>query len=307
VNGSTLTLGLVGALAVGAALGRRGSRSASYHYVQGLLEGCDEGLYHVTRTRLIPSIRARGLIPSPARIKPTFDYFSESGHLTGQVFLAAGIPAAAEWWNTIRMVRKDERRVAPLSLLRVRPDRVSAYAKQLRHDEEGASDVHVCSFSLRGKIAPEDLEVARPSAAFGRTMNDVMGQIWDAQGGIRLWARPFVWVPLVGEGSHSRLSNYRYFHVTTHRAANAILRDGFRPNPGICGPGVYLWDDRFHAEQMAQDVGEDAVILAVDPEQTELHACNEADVQGEGDSEYYEHVVIVRTKSAWKPRMRVLE
>lgn len=212
MSGVGWTLGAVGALAVGAAVAHRkgrGSRAASPQAVRDLLDHhCDEGLYHVTRTRLLPAIRARGLVPSPTQIKPTFDYFSESGHLTGKVFLAAGVPAAAEWWMSIRAQRQDAGRSAPLSLLRVRPDRIAAYAAQLQHDQEGASDVHVCSFSLRGQISPEDLEVARPSASFGRTMSTVIQQIWDAQGGIRSWARPFVWVPLVGEGSAARTPSY---------------------------------------------------------------------------------------------------
>jgi len=105
----------------------------------------------------------------------------------------------------------------------------------------------------------------------------------------------------------SRSTGETYFHVTTIDGANAILRDGFRAGPGICGRGVYLWDDLWYAQQMAQDEGEDAVILAVNPEDTELYACDEADVQDEGDSAYYDHVVIARVKSRWKPKMRVLE
>jgi DNA repair protein RadC len=105
----------------------------------------------------------------------------------------------------------------------------------------------------------------------------------------------------------NRSTGRTYFHVTTIDGANAILRDGFRAGPGICGHGVYLWDDLWHAQEMAYDVGEDAVILAVNPEDTRLYACEETDTQSEGDSEYYEHVVIARVKSAWKPKMRVLE
>jgi hypothetical protein len=105
----------------------------------------------------------------------------------------------------------------------------------------------------------------------------------------------------------SRSAGGTYFHVTTIDGANAILRDGFRAGPGICGRGVYLWDDLWYAQQMAQDEGDDAVILAVNPEDTELYACDEADVQDEGDSAYYDHVVIARVKSRWKPKMRVVE
>ncbi len=105
----------------------------------------------------------------------------------------------------------------------------------------------------------------------------------------------------------SRSTGGTYFHVTTIDGANAILRDGFRAGPGICGRGVYLWDSLRHAQEMANDEGEDAVILAVNPEDTKLHACTGAAVQREDDSDYYDHVVVVRAKSLWKPKMRVLK
>ena len=165
--------------------------------------GCAEGrLYHVTRARLLPTLRARGLVANPPRVVPTFSYFSESSHLRGRVFLAAGIPAAAAWWMSIRMQREDEGRAGPnnrLALLRVRPDRTAAYASQLEHDMEGARDVHTCSFALKGRIAPEDLEIARPSASFGRTMPEAVERVWDTQG--ENTERPFTWRPLVPEST----------------------------------------------------------------------------------------------------------
>lgn len=186
-----------------------GSRSDAR--VRQLLDmgGCAEGrLYHVTRARLLPTIRTHGLVANPKRIAPTFSYFAGSSHLRERVFLAAGIPAAAEWWMSIRMQREDEGRAGPnnrLALLRVRPDRTAAYASQLEHDMEGARDVHTCSFALKGRVTPEDLEIARPSASFGRTMPEVIERVWDAQG--ENIERPFTWRPLVIDsaiGSRSR-------------------------------------------------------------------------------------------------------
>jgi hypothetical protein len=202
MNGRDLALGLVAGLAVVGIARRRGSPN-----VEAVLRRCDDGLYHVTRARLLPAIRAHGLVPSPSRIKPTFGYFSESGHLSGRLFVAAGVDAAAEWWMSIQMQRQDERRSAPLVLLRVQPERVKAYAEKIQHDTEGARDTHLCSFFLNALIAPNDLEVARPNPSFGRTMPQVMEQVWDARGGIRSWARPFYWSPLIPDGPNHQTGN----------------------------------------------------------------------------------------------------
>jgi len=122
-------LGLVGALALGATVWRRGSRSID---PLDLLERCgeengwDDGLYHVTRTALLPAIRAHGLVPNPQAIQPTFDEVP-SKHLKGRVFFAVSVPVAAEWWNLIRVFLNEERRSEPLSLLRIRPDQIGNY------------------------------------------------------------------------------------------------------------------------------------------------------------------------------------
>ena len=150
------------------------------------------------------------------------------------------------------------------------------------------------------------LETWPNADALARTFTDTMANATAQQMG--RWAKKNGLVYIgSGQSRGSRSTGGAYFHVTTIDGANAILRDGFRAGPGICGRGVYLWDDLWYAQQMAQDEGDDAVILAVNPEDTELYACDEADVQDEGDSAYYDHVVIARVKSRWKPKMRVME
>jgi len=219
VNGVLPTLALVGAAALAGAVARRSSRNApeiemrvgaqwvpplerqagGSRNAAAIFKHCDDGLYHVTRVRLLPAIRARGLVANPPRIRPTFSIFAETGHVANRVFLAAGIPAATGWWMSIRILREEEGRAGPgnrLSLLRIRPDRVAAYADQLQHDTEGARDVHRCSFYLQGsRVAPEDLEIARPSASFGRTMPEAAEKAWDEQ--VRSTQRPFTWRPLL--------------------------------------------------------------------------------------------------------------
>lgn len=117
---------------------------------------------------------------------------------------------------------------------------------------------------------------------------------------------------LVGAGVAARrgsASRHRYFHVTALENVHAILRDGLRGSDGICGDGVYLWDDVVLAEEMLFDV-DDGVILEIDPGDADVDACDARDVEDEGDSDYYEHVGIVRVArgQAWRPQsIRVRE
>lgn len=111
---------------------------------------------------------------------------------------------------------------------------------------------------------------------------------------------------LVGAGiavCRGSASRQLYYHVTATKNAHAILRDGLRASDGICGDGVYLWDDIVLAEEMLMDM-DDGVILAVDPGDADVEACASSDIEDEGDADYYEHVGIVRVPPGqlWMPR-----
>ena len=163
--------------------------------------GWDDGLYHVTRTALLPGIRAHGLVPNPKAIQPTFDEVP-SKHLKGRVFFAVSVPVAAEWWNQIGVFLNDERRSEPLSLLRIRPYRIGKYEEKLQHDEVGAEDVHPCSFFVSGRVAPEDIEIAKPKRAFGNTLSKVLQKVMENPEKDH-WEEAFVWVPLGRRGSRA--------------------------------------------------------------------------------------------------------
>jgi len=264
MNGSTLTLGLVAGLALGAAM-KRGSRSTL----------SDERLLKLACVGMCGEFAAA--------LHREFDYplgaFYEVGpdgwkagdytlihafayHPSGKLVDSKGIRSKAQMKSELYTMDGGKVKEAKTT--------------------EGDLD----ALSMEG-LDPEVLEAARSYLQRNRAAFDA-----DAGRAAR---------------RGSRSTGGTYFHVTTIDGANAILRDGFRAGPGICGRGVYLWDDLWYAQQMAQDEGDDAVILAVNPEDTELYACDEADVQDEGDSAYYDHVVIARVKSRWKPKMRVLE
>lgn len=241
MNGSTLTLGLVGALAVGAVLRRRGSRSID---PLDLLERCgeenggDDGLYHVTRTALLPAIRAHGLVPNPKAIQPTFDE-TPSKHLKGRVFFAVSVPVAAEWWNQISVFLNEERRSEPLSLLRIRPGQMGDYVKQLQHDEVGAEDVHPCSFFVSGRVAPEDIEIAKPKRAFGNTLSKVFQKVMENPEKEH-WDEAFVWVPLGRRGSCTTTPAPVVLYHGAQRWEGAPEIVAHRKGHAEHGPGIYL-------------------------------------------------------------------
>jgi RNA:NAD 2'-phosphotransferase (TPT1/KptA family) len=96
-----------------------------------------------------------------------------------------------------------------------------------------------------------------------------------------------------------------YWHVTEASNVPNILRNGLRAGDGICGSGVYLFDSREAAVSSLDDFGFDVpVLLAVQPNGTDrLSRCAPADYAGEGDSDYYEHVLLKRMRrgALWRP------
>ncbi len=191
MNGRAITLGIVGALALAGARRAAGSRADRWttenaesptlgsadrtsrqQAVRLLQTGCEGGIYHVTRTPLLRSIRRRGLVPTPENVTPNFADFAKSGHLTSKVFLAVGVDSALKWWDAVQWWGEAE--LNGVSLLRIRPDRIAKWRPKLEVDREGGS-THRCSFAVilegvddannrwmrQKNIPPEDLEIAR--------------------------------------------------------------------------------------------------------------------------------------------------
>lgn len=192
-NGTAVALGVAGlAASVGSALrvGRVGSRASSATLAAlsrydarrsrekaGLLlqsAACTDGqsalrVYHVTRTDLLPRIRRAGLVPNPENVSPSFDGVEES-HLAMRVFFSVGNVAMLKWWDALEWWGSSTRENG-VTLLRIRPDRVSKWAPLLRWDNAG-EPVHPCSFYLNPadradalgrtlkRVPPEDLEIA---------------------------------------------------------------------------------------------------------------------------------------------------
>lgn len=97
-----------------------------------------------------------------------------------------------------------------------------------------------------------------------------------------------------------------FFHVRSAKVWPLIRKEGgLRAGTGVCGDGVYLWDDLEHAEMYADLEGyEKRVIILVTSD--EPIRCEEAlghFPENEGDREFYEHVFIVplQEKKLWIP------
>lgn len=96
-----------------------------------------------------------------------------------------------------------------------------------------------------------------------------------------------------------------YYHVTTDEAWTAIQKaDGLQGGEGVCGYGVYLWDDLDLALEFVEDLGAPKpVVLKIETD--EAISCEEAlggFPEKEGDQAYYEHVFLVRVvKGLWRP------
>lgn len=97
-----------------------------------------------------------------------------------------------------------------------------------------------------------------------------------------------------------------YYHVTTEEAWTAIQEaGGLRGGDGVCGYGVYLWDDMDLALEFVEDLGAPKpVVLKINTD--EPVSCEEAlgkFPEKEGDQAYYEHVFLVRlaNKGLWRP------
>ncbi len=98
-----------------------------------------------------------------------------------------------------------------------------------------------------------------------------------------------------------------YYHVTTEKGFEKIFREGgLRSADGVCGAGVYLWDQLDLAIEYAEDIGlKDPVILKIaDPAPI---SCAESEAglpKSEGDSAFYEHVFLVpfrKPGKLWAP------
>lgn len=98
-----------------------------------------------------------------------------------------------------------------------------------------------------------------------------------------------------------------YYHVTTDKAWAGIQKtDGLRGGDGVCGFGVYLWDDMQLALEFVEDLGSPKpVVLRIKTD--EPISCEEAlgkFPEQEGDQAYYEHVFLVplAKNGLWRPK-----
>lgn len=99
-----------------------------------------------------------------------------------------------------------------------------------------------------------------------------------------------------------------FYHITSTSGWSSIRKEnGFRGGDGVCGFGVYLWDDLHLALEFVENLGEpDPVVLKVKTD--EAISCEEAlggFPEREGDRAFYEHVFLVplATKgSLWRPK-----
>lgn len=238
-DGTAIALGVAGlAASVGSALrvGRVGSRASSATLAAlsrydarlsrekaGLLlqsAACTDGqsalrVYHVTRTDLLPRIRRAGLVPNPENVSPSFDGVEES-HLAMRVFFSVGNVAMLKWWDALEWWGSSTRENG-VTLLRIRPDRVSKWAPLLKWDNAG-EPVHPCSFYLNPadradtlgralkRVPPEDLEIAtlKPGMRGGLPVGNRGNQETDAPIYQALKAGredAILWKPLAGANS----------------------------------------------------------------------------------------------------------
>ena len=100
----------------------------------------------------------------------------------------------------------------------------------------------------------------------------------------------------------------RWYHVPQASRLPAILQDGMRSDYGICGSGVYLFDElRFTMEQLDQfDEGEELIVLSIacsSEDETRIEPCDLSMVESEGDTDYYEHVHLYHAQPGelWRP------